>query len=500
MNRVTKVTEKALYEVWKSEELKKLVNTIDGESVFIMDTGFHNTDTSGPDFKNARIRIGNLTYVGDVEIDVDVSDWRNHGHFQDAKYSSVILHVVLNNKHRHPFVYTIDKRKIPVLCITDFIDSSLSLEVFEQALHEAASGINHLRCSQKSQKIENKLKIDFLYDLGISRFRKRCDKIYARLKELAYVKELDLKEPVIGYDLTEQFHSREFSYRDFKTKDLWQQLFYEFLFEALGYSNNKAIMLRLAQSANINFLRSVVFEANALETIRAVLFYISGLIAPDKTYPDQEISDYVESTIKTWDTIKDQYDGKTYSEVNWHFFKLRPQNFPTIRLAGGSVLLQKIMFGDLIGRVIKKFEEIKNKEVLLRSVKSLFIVPSDGFWKKHYVLDKPTDDEIKYFIGGSRIDDIIINIVLPFVSVYSEIYGNRELSKTVLQIFSSYVQPDNNNIVKTVASSLYIEDQWKRSVLSQGMIELFRNFCSRDKCSECEIGKVLAGEEVKIKN
>ncbi|MCU7494216.1 MAG: DUF2851 family protein [Ignavibacteria bacterium] len=492
MNRAAKVTEKALYEVWKSDELKRSVNTIDGESVSILDTGFHNTDTSGPDFKNARIRIGNLTYVGDVEIDVDISDWRNHGHFQDAKYSSVILHVVFNNKHRHPFVFSSDKRKIPVLCITDFLDTNISLEVFEQASLENTAGINHLRCSQKSQKVENKLKLDFLYSLGISRFRKRCDKIYERLKELAYVKELDLREPVIGYDLSEQFLSREFSYKDFKDKELWQQLFYEFIFEALGYSNNKAIMLKLAQSANLKFLREVVYEANSLETIRACLFYISGLISFDKTYEDKEIAEHVDNSIMLWDTVKDRYDGKVFSEINWHFFKLRPQNFPTIRLAGGAVLLQRIMFEDMIGRMIKKFEEIKNKEVLLRSVKSLFIVPSDGFWKTHYVLDKPTEDEIKYFIGGSRIDDIIINIVLPYVSIYSEIHGNKELSKTVLQIFSSYIQPDNNNIVKTVASSLYVEDSWKRSILSQGMIELFRSFCSKDKCRECEIGKVLA--------
>ncbi|HEX2867533.1 MAG TPA: DUF2851 family protein [Ignavibacteriales bacterium] len=497
MNRVTKVTEKALYEVWKSEDLKKLISTIDGESVSIMDAGFHNTDTSGPDFKNARIRIGNLTYVGDVEIDVDVSDWRSHGHYQDQKYTSVILHVVLNNKHRHPFVYSSDKRKIPVLCITDFIDSSLSIEALEEASNEAGSGINHLRCTQKSQKIENKLKIDFLYNLGIQRFRKRCDKIYARLKELAYIKELDMKEPVIGYDLTEEFQAREFSFKDFKNKDLWQQLFYEFLFEALGYSNNKAIMLKLSQSANIRFLRSAVYEANSLDTIRACLFYISGLISPEKTYSNPEVSEYADKTVKIWNTIKDRYDGKIYSDVSWHFFKLRPQNFPTIRLAGGAVLLHRIMFEDMLGRMIKKFEEIKNREVLLRSVKSLFIVPSDGFWKSHYVLDKTAEDEIKYFIGGSRIDDIIINIVLPFVSIYSEIHGNRDLSRNVLQIFSSYVQPDNNNIVKTVASSLQVEDSWKRSVLSQGMIELFRNFCSRDKCRECEIGKVLTEEGIK---
>ena len=223
------------------------------------------------------------------------------------------------------------------------------------------------------------------------------------------------------------------------------------------------------------------------------MFYISGLIRPEKTYPEAETAEYLSNTIKIWDSVKDRYDGRVYSDLNWHFFKLRPQNFPTIRLAGGAVLVNRIMFEDIIGRMIKKFEEIKNKDVLLRSVKSLFIVPSDGFWKNHYVLDKQAEDEIKYFIGGSRIDDIIINIVLPFVSIYSEIHGNRDLSRTVLQIFSSYLQPDNNNIVKTVASSLYVEDSWKRSILSQGMIELFRNFCSKDKCQECEIGKVLAG-------
>ncbi|MGE5403091.1 MAG: DUF2851 family protein [Ignavibacteriales bacterium] len=492
MNRTIKVNERALYEIWKSKDFKKGISTVDGESIVILDIGVHNTDTSGPDFKNARIRIGNLTYVGDVEIDVDINDWKNHGHYQDSKYSSVILHAVLNNKYNHPFVLSVDKRKIPVFSISEFLNKDIPQEIIEDNANDNISGISHLRCSEKSKKLENDAKIDFLFSLGISRFQKRCDKMYARLKELKYIREISLKEPVIGYDLTEDFAARDFSYKDFQSKDIWQQLFYEFLFEALGYSNNKAIMLKLAQSVSIDFLKTVAFEANALQTIRACLFYISGLIPVGSTPEDREVADNIDETLKIWDTIKDKYDGKLFSETGWHFFKLRPQNFPTIRLAGGSVLVQRIIFGDLIGRMIRKFEEIKNKEVLLRSVKSLFIVPSDGFWKTHYIFDKPSSDEIKYFIGGSRIDDIMINIVLPYVAIYAEVYGNKGLAKTVLQIFSSYIQPDNNNIVKIVASSLNVEDSWKKSVLSQGMIELFRNFCSKDKCVDCTIGKAVA--------
>ena len=93
-----KISENILYDIWKAQHFQSSLMTVNGDDLSVLDAGTHNTDEAGPDFKNARIRIGNLTYVGDIEIDCDYSDWKSHGHNIDIKYSKVILHATLFNK------------------------------------------------------------------------------------------------------------------------------------------------------------------------------------------------------------------------------------------------------------------------------------------------------------------------------------------------------------------------------------------------------------------
>ncbi len=93
-----KVHEKFLYEIWKEKKFKESLSTADSQSIEIIDPGLQNKELAGPDFLSARIRIGNITYLGDVEIDTLHSDWKTHGHYIDSKYNKVILHVVLSNE------------------------------------------------------------------------------------------------------------------------------------------------------------------------------------------------------------------------------------------------------------------------------------------------------------------------------------------------------------------------------------------------------------------
>jgi len=150
-----------------------------------------------------------------------------------------------------------------------------------------------------------------------------------------------------------------------------------------------------------------------------------------------------------------------------------------------------ILKENMIGNIIKKIEEIRSTKVLISSLRSLMIVKARGFWKTHYVFDQSAKQEIKYFVGISRADEIIINVVIPFFMVYFDVFGNKVLSKKVLSIYNSYDQRFSNRIIEDVAQSIQTPDLLKKSIYAQGMIQLFRSYCSKDKCLQCRIGKVV---------
>ena len=490
MRKAPKVYEKQIQHIWKNQLFQKSLQTNLGDEIEVLDAGVENTENGGPDFRNARIRIGNFTYVGDIEIDNDYSDWKQHGHNIDRKYNKVILHASFTSKFNQGYVYNKDGRKIPSVCLDGFLASELVTEL-KSKFRTPHSNLNkELKCYGLNEDVGFGKKEDFIKQLGIDRFKKKCDKNFHRLKELAFLKAHKIKEPVVNYELSPEFQNKDFSNEDFKEKELWQQLLYELIFEALGYSQNKNVMHNLAQSVNVDFLKKLGHDTELVNRFESVLFNISGLVpSEEKIHP--EAKGYVNSLDSEWEIIKRIYDGKTFDETQWHFFKLRPQNFPTIRLAGGARLLNTILYEDLIGTLIKKTKEIRNLKVLINSVRSLFVIKSDGFWSNHYVFNEPANGEIKYFVGASRADEIVINVVLPFLAVYFNIFDDELMSKKILKIFSIYNQRSDNKIVRDVATGLDMNGLLKRTVYNQGMIELFRNYCSKNKCLDCEIGKVV---------
>ena len=169
-----KLHEHTLYEIWKSQNFVNPPKTITGEEILILDAGIYNNDTAGPDFKNARIRIGNLTFVGDIEIDCNYSDWKIHGHHIDNKYSKVILHAAFLNKNKHAFVYTRDGRKINSICLSELLEKTFVENLFETKESNEHNDSNNLRCHFSLNKISQEQKEKYLYQLGASRFEKNA--------------------------------------------------------------------------------------------------------------------------------------------------------------------------------------------------------------------------------------------------------------------------------------------------------------------------------------
>lgn len=488
MKKDYKILEKFLYEIWKEKKFVKNLTTRDGEIIEIIDSGTENKDTGGPDFKNARIKIGNITYSGDVEIDFNYSDWKAHGHHYSKRYNSVILHATINNDNREPYVFTVEKRRVPSIKLTDFLKDELAKNVQLSILSERKERNYKLPCIGSNSQIDDNEKLNYVYDLGKKRFNKKKEVFFSRLKELVYFNELNIKEPIINYDFNEDFYNRTFYQKDFSNKKLWMQLVYESIFEALGYSKNKDIMKALAKSADINFLSSIKIE-DFQSAVEACLFNISGLMPDVQSLPDEETSIYTKKLFELWGKIKPVYDNRTFNAAQWHFFKLRPRNFPTIRIAGGARIVERLLKKNLIGKIIDIVGGEKNHNQKVKDLRSLLIVKGEGFWTNHYVFDQPSGSPIDYFIGESRADEIIINIILPIFSLYFEIFKQRELSVKVIKLYLNFYQHNDNNLISQVSNTLNLNDAWRRSVLYQGMIELYRTYCSQEKCLECMIGK-----------
>lgn len=484
-----KILEKFLYEIWKKQEFVKELKTTEGQSVKIIDTGTENRETGGPDFKHARIQIGNLTYSGDIEIDGIHSDWKAHGHHLNKKYNSVILHVVFNNSHRDTFVYTQDGRKVQSFSIEPFLESKLREKIQQAILSERSGRINKMPCAEVNNEISEREKLDFIYQLGTGRFKQKCDRVVARLKELVYLKEINLKEPTVHYEPDENFYKREFTANDFSDTSLWEQMIYESMFEALGFSKNKDIMHRLASSIDLRLLKEFAKSESFPDILESIFFNVSGLLPPPDKIPDEETSEYVRKLAEIWASYKNNYDGRMFHQSQWNFAKLRPYNFPTIRIAGGVRLLCQIIRGKLIHTIIKDFESYSSNKQIISSLRSRLIIKGEGFWHNHYTFDQHSNIRINYFVGVSRADEIIINVLLPVFSVYFDIFNRKDISSKVQKVYLNYYQQSENSLVYEVADTLGLNNAWKRSVLYQGMIDLFRNYCSKDNCLECSIGK-----------
>lgn len=489
MGQPSKIYEKQITEIWKSQSFQNPLKTVQGDEISVLDLGMENVETGGPDFKNARVRIGNLVFVGDIEIDPDYSNWKSHAHNIDEKYNKVILHASLSNKFNHNYVYTKNGRRVPTICLSRF----LSDESYKKLIvkDEKVSNRNSLKCSHGADSIDEKIIRKFVSQLGMERFHKKCNRIYSRLKEITYLKSLKLHEPVIQYDLKQKIDEKDFSHEDFQNKEIWQQLLYELVFEALGYSKNKAIMLKLAQAVPVDFFKRLGADQDAHFRFEATLFSVGGFFPDSEKQSGSNNSNYSKRILDEWGNIKRIYDGKIFSEADWHFFRLRPQNFPTIRLAGGAKFLELLLYNNLIENINKKIIEIRNLNVLINSIRTMFVLKSRGYWKNHYVFGKESREDVKYFIGASRADEIMINVILPFFAVYYEVFGKEDLAKKVVKTYNIYPQKSDNKIVREVAEGLNNIDYLKKAVLTQGLLELFRSYCSKKKCLDCEIGSAI---------
>lgn len=476
MSSKLNINENFICRIWEAGELfySNLLTT-ENEPVEIISIGSRNYD-AGPDYKNAKIRIGGRVYIGDVEIHRDFKSWGEHDHHRDSKYNSVILQVVLWDDASRQKPKLRIKRELPTIILSNHLKFSIH-DIWREIISNPSARFK-LPCYEQTEWIPEKSINDALDKLSIERLKLKIKRIKDNLIHL----QMEIDGIVPARDIK------------IKKRSLWEQAFYEFIFEALGYSKNKEPMLNLAKNLKLSFIKSILRKCDGNEhlVVQALLYGFGGLLF------DLRINnEYIAALKKFWSKFNDKVRTEHINKSEWQFFRMRPQNFPTVRLAYGSQIILKIFRDDLFKTMILAFqvENFKVKNCHTKLIQ-LLSPDEDVYWSYNYNFGKSLKKPMK-LVGKQRINDIAINVIIPFVYYYSLVFADNLIKKNVLEFYRSLKINSENSVISVIQNQLI---KGRRITINtpakeQGAIQLYNFYCVREKCGECMLGRDLIKEK-----
>jgi hypothetical protein len=415
--------ESFLHYVWKTLHFDKFqLKTESNLSVEIIKPGWHNQH-AGPDFSNARLRIENTLWVGQVEIHIKSSDWHAHNHHRDKAYDGVILHVVYENDAD---VYRMDGSKIPCIELRNRIHPNL----IEQYQHLQLSQ-DKIPCGHQFGSINAEAQNMAVEAMAIRRLERKILRFKDRLEQ----QRMD-----------------------------WESIFYEELCYCFGLHQNALPFSLVAKNLPLRIIQKHI--DNPLQ-VEALLFGVSGLLSAKPR-------DFYESCLlEEFRFLRHKYALQAIDISLWKMLRMRPANFPTVRLA---------QLCQLLCTQTPVFARLKDN-LNLESVKNLIKCSTSGYWNTHYTFGKTSKTSVKK-LGNGTIDRIVINAVVPVFYHYAQQTNNLQLQEQAICLLED-ISPEDNRTIRAFQS---IGCKADNALQTQGLLELHQKFCTFKKCLECSIG------------
>jgi hypothetical protein len=492
------IHERFLRHIWSKQYLTVPLQTADGKTLKVFDVGQLNTG-SGPDFCNAKIKIDGVTYLGDVEIHRTVFEWLQHQHQEDPRYNKVILHVVLEKAIDPPSTNVYSGRHIPVLVLGQFLSDSIQTIWQKAILDERAKKSETIQCFSKNGILTPEEIEHWLAKLAIERLELKLRQFDERLKQLAHERRMTLRErqrPYGELPLEGEYNEipplfAELTQKDLSHKDLWEQVLYEGTMEGLGYSKNREPFLRLAENMTLKIITNFGMPISD-SMIESVMFGVANLLPKNRSIKQKEAQRYVHELRKKWKELRPQYHGEILHAADWQFFPTRPSNFPTIRLAAASLLINDLLVNDFFRRIIQTLKANSSAAEKDHKLVQLFHIETNNFWKHHYNFDKAASNRVTA-LGESRIREIVINAVLPIALLYARIFKDKAVREGALDVYQSLPASENNSITRLMEKQLLKGKLSLKNVShQQAVIQLYKFYCTEGRCSDCEINTVMA--------
>ncbi|MBK3518382.1 DUF2851 family protein [Carboxylicivirga marina] len=415
------MNEEFLHYIWQHKLYKPELITTDEQRIEVIHPGTKNTD-GGPDFFNAKIKIGNTLWAGNVEIHYDEKEWYMHQHHLDSAYDNVILHVVQQNGSN---TINSKKREIPVCQIQ--INEELRLKYQQLQFNEL-----WIPCEHDIANVDTFTLKQWIERLLIERLEEKNEWIEQLLIE---------------------------------SNNNWDQVFFVLLCRSFGFGINGLPFELMARQTPFTILLKHADNPFQLE---AILFGQAGFLKNELKVT------YSISLKKEYDFLKTKYDLTPINNHLWKFLRLRPNNFPTIRIAQLTSVISKSkgQFDKLLC--------IHDKKTLLE----LLNVEPSKYWKTHYRLDIEASSSKTKSLGKSSQLRIIYNTIIPYLFIYAVKHNNEEQKEKIIDYL--YQQPPEKNA---------IIDKWKAvgitpesEATAQSLIHLKSKYCKQKKCLSCHIG------------
>jgi hypothetical protein len=405
---------------------RQLVST-SGESLEILEPGFLNSH-AGPDFFNAKIKIGPTIWIGNIEIHIKSSDWSAHGHTTNTAYDNVILHVVYEDDLQ---VQRTDGSRIQTLVVKDYLPTSL-LDRYELLI----TGMTNFPCERQIQNLEPVTLHSWFSRVLMERYETKYLEVFQVLKN---------------------------------TKGNWEATFFHLLARSFGFKTNSIPFELLAGSIDLQLFAR--YKDNPIQ-IEALIFGQAGFLAADfqERYPAQLKSEYR--------FLKKKFSLQALDPSVWKFLRMRPASFPTVRLAQFAALMIKSQH--LFSLILEADS--------LKSIKSHFEhLPVHSYWTNHYHFGKaslPTQTQM----GALSIENIIINTVCLTLFSYGKAMDQPAFIDRAFAILEQ-LQGEKNSITAHYKNSgIKIENAF----ISQALLQLNKSYCTKKKCLNCGIGvKIL---------
>lgn len=414
-----KINEEILSFIWQHQLIEpKHLECTKGEKIIVSNQGLINKN-SGPDFKNAKLKIGISEWYGSVEIHIKSSQWNLHGHQNDDAYKGVILHVVYEDD--------MPLNNVPTLELKGKIDPWYFS--FYQELMERKSFV---ACEQNLKSIDKKTLPIFKSRLLIERLVEKNNYINQILKN--------------------------------NTHD-WEATLYKVLLSSFGFSVNKYAFEQLSEKLDWSILKKYTSNIDQLETL---LFGTAGWL--DEEYKDE----YLRQLSKEWSFLQKKHNIQSLPKSIWQLSRMRPSNFPTIRIAQIATLLhhEPRLFHQLI--------ELKKPEQL----HLIFSKKTTTYWQSHYLPEKESKTKSKGKLGKASIDILLINSVAPILFTYGKNMNQNEYIDAGIELLEN-IKPETNSIINNWKKLGF---EIKNAADSQALLFLKKNMCNHKKCLDCAIG------------
>jgi len=413
-------TERLLQFIWQLQYFNKgELQTTAGEEIQIIFPGTHNTN-QGPDFTDAKIIIGKTTWAGSVELHLLSSDWNRHKHQHDKNYNNVILHVVWEDDF--------PDYNIPVLSLKNRV-SKILLQRYEELMNTKG----FIPCEKTISSVK---------PIVLQSWKERL------------LAERLIRKSAIVKDFLDQNNQH------------WEETFWWLLARNFGIKINADAFESMARSLPVNILAR---HKNQIHQLEALLMGQANLLNKKLT------EDYPVMLKKEYEFYKSKYKlhQNTYAPF---FLRMRPGNFPTIRLAQLAILIHQSAH---------LFSKIKEADSL-KDVKKWMDVTANDYWHYHYRFDEPSSFKKKN-LGGAMVDNILINTVCTVLFAYGHFHNEQKYKDKALKWLEE-ITAESNSITKGFQQSGL---QNKNAHDSQALIELKNEYCAKKKCLDCAIGNAL---------